>query len=65
MAAQPAGVQRPSGFRPRFAMMWAMYTDVAPVADETYPDGVIASLSEVGGKIGGTVKKNFDQGIAD
>ncbi len=64
MAAQPAGM-RSSGFRPRFAMMWAIYTDVAPVADETYLDGVIASLSKVGDKIGGTVKKNFDQGVAD
>lgn len=35
------------------------------MADESYPDGVIASLKKVGDTIGGLVKRNFDMGIED
>lgn len=42
-----------------------LFQDVAPEADGSYPEGVIKSLAKVGNKIGGAVKRNFDQGIQD
>ena len=51
--------------RPKLDLMWLRFQDVAPAADESYPNGVIASLKIVGDKIGGHVKTNFDLGVKD
>lgn len=51
--------------RPKFELMWVFFQDVAPDPDQSYPQGVIKSLAKVGDKIGGAVKRNFDQGIQD
>jgi hypothetical protein len=45
--------------------MCLRFQDVAPSANETYPEGVIESLQKVGDRIGGHVKLNFDLGIKD
>lgn len=55
----------PPARRPSFDHMWMMYKQIAPSADESYPNGVVESLRRVGDKIGGHVKINIDLGIQE
>ena len=45
--------------------MWSRFQDVAPSPNSQYPAGTIADLKKIGDRIGGTVKRNFDQGVLD